>query len=190
MRKTREIENIQPVGGQKVSYTQAKKAGGDVDYPAIRAAKGNKKVSNEHCTLSPALAPKDKRRKDKKTKGDEEMDLGSDKANAPVEQSKVSHKHIPVAPVLAPQIPTKEAQGNTARAGKTIASEQTTEETQAETFVDEDMDSGVVVSHEHTPSAPVLAHKIPSEDKKEEPSMVICGGLSTVPPIQGREENR
>ena len=182
LRKAREVENIQPVGGQKVSYTQARKAVGGVEHPAIRAAKGSKKVSNEHRTLPPALAPKDKRRKDKKTKGDEEMDLGSDKVNAPVEQSKVSHEHIPAAPVLAPQIPTEEAQGNTARAEKTIASAQTTEETQAETFVDEDMDSGVVVSHEHTPSAPVLAHKIPSEDRKEDPSMVICGGLSTVPP--------
>ena len=190
LRKAREIENIQPVGGQKVSYTLAKNAVGGVEYPAIRAAKGSKKVSNEHRTLSPALAPKDKHSKDEKTKGDEEMDLGSDKVNAPVEQSKVSHEHIPAAPVLAPQIPTEETQGNPVRAEKTIASTQTTVETQAEMFVDEDMDSGVVVSHEHISTAPILAHKIPSEDKKEEPSMVICGGLSTVPPIQGREENR
>ena len=67
---------------------------------------------------------------------------------------------------------------------------QTTEETQMEIFVDEDMDSRVVVSHEHTLSAPVLAHKIPSEDKKEEPSMVICGGLSTVPSADVEPEKR
>ena len=43
------------------------------------------------------------------------------------------------------------------------------------------MDSGVIVSHEHIPSAPVLAPKIHSEDTKEDTPKVTCEGPSTVP---------
>ena len=97
-------------------------------------AKGNKKVSNKHYPLSPALALPDTHRVE-----------------------------------INPETPPQKAE--------------TQEDKDMGEYEDEDMESGVIVSHEHAPSAPVLAPKIPHT---EIPLKEVCKGLSTVPPADAK----
>ena len=117
LRKERNIENIQPVGSKKVTYTPAKE---------------NKKVSNEHCPLSPALAPSNTHRVDQN----------------------------PETPLQIAEIQEDKDMGE---------------------YKDEDMEAGIIVSHEHVPSAPILALKI---QNTETPLKEVCEGSSTVPPAE------
>ena len=107
------------------------------------------------------------------------------------EKDKVSYEHIPTSPVLAPQIPAEVTQEHTGEKEKEETP--THAQVESETYTEEDMDLGVIVSYEHIPSAPVLAQEIPTENNKIESLKAVCEGSSTVPPADAeseRAENR